>query len=696
MRKLIVVTTLLFIILCLRAENTKYFSYGQPKSEIAAEGDSLWFGSDFGLTSFNPVTGGVTYYAYNWNNLYSGSHFVVDTYGNKWFTKTIDYDLYGNLVKFDGTEFVDIGPANSPLQSDNVLDLAADGSGNVWVATTNQGIIKYSNQEQNWSVYNSQNSGLPTNEIISVFVDNVNQLWAGTSQHGLINYSEGTWTTYTNPEWLMQSFIHHFAQSADSTLWFSSVNSLCSFKNGIFNNYDTFQYLTNVTCMDSVVLVEGDKSGLVMFDPQTGVFEETLYSTTVMSTNSLGTFATTWLGFYRINEGWNLLHPGNFYYPSVFTDICYDTQQNKIWVKYDTGIAAFSGSWTYYNSQNANIDFTKISGMTVDSDGKLWFAYYNENYNDVLLSYDGENWVIYPEVFLPNQTYINFNNLVCDRQNRVWACVNGSIAYYQNNAWIPILEGEINPTSRLVFDELNQLWFGDFPNQLCRYNGTWTYWQSGNPSVIGYVTAVCALTASDIWFADQEKLYHFTGDVIEGIALPPYLYTVKSITKDNQNNLWLDTESALVYYDGMSFTTYTYSRNANSGQHNLNMIIDNNQNKWTTLREQIYVFNQNGIVGNTDEEITKPEYEMFNYPNPFNPETTISFNVAKPGPVELSIYNIKGQRVKTLINKTLETGKHQISWKGVNESNKSVSSGVYFYKLKLNGKEQIRKMLLMK
>ncbi len=77
-----------------------------------------------------------------------------------------------------------------------------------------------------------------------------------------------------------------------------------------------------------------------------------------------------------------------------------------------------------------------------------------------------------------------------------------------------------------------------------------------------------------------------------------------------------------------------------------------------------------------------------NYPNPFNPKTTISFSIPENGNVGLSIYNIKGQKVKTLLNDNLEKGIHDVAWNSRDSSGKSVASGVYFYKFTVNGKIQ--------
>ncbi len=86
-----------------------------------------------------------------------------------------------------------------------------------------------------------------------------------------------------------------------------------------------------------------------------------------------------------------------------------------------------------------------------------------------------------------------------------------------------------------------------------------------------------------------------------------------------------------------------------------------------------------------------------NYPNPFNPTTNIAYNMQVPGNATLEVYNIKGQKVKTLVDEYKNAGDHIITWNGNNDSNQSVASGIYFYKMKVDGKlSGTKKMILMK
>jgi hypothetical protein len=85
-----------------------------------------------------------------------------------------------------------------------------------------------------------------------------------------------------------------------------------------------------------------------------------------------------------------------------------------------------------------------------------------------------------------------------------------------------------------------------------------------------------------------------------------------------------------------------------------------------------------------------------NYPNPFNPSTTIAYNMVEAGRVSIEVFNIKGQKVKTLVNEHMTAGNQDVTWDGKDTNNKSVSSGIYFYKMKTNNYVSTKKMILMK
>jgi hypothetical protein len=113
-----------------------------------------------------------------------------------------------------------------------------------------------------------------------------------------------------------------------------------------------------------------------------------------------------------------------------------------------------------------------------------------------------------------------------------------------------------------------------------------------------------------------------------------------------------------------------------------------------------YPFLLDVTVPTSTDDIALPGniLSSMNYPNPFNPETTIAFDLPESGNVRLDIYNIRGQKVTTLINKELNAGNHQFIWNGKNQQGNTMPSGVYLYRVDADGGRytSTRKMLLLK
>ncbi len=101
-------------------------------------------------------------------------------------------------------------------------------------------------------------------------------------------------------------------------------------------------------------------------------------------------------------------------------------------------------------------------------------------------------------------------------------------------------------------------------------------------------------------------------------------------------------------------------------------------------------------VDDEDNVQTPQTLGLTNYPNPFNPTTTISFSLEKKSTITLSIYNIKGQLINELAEDMYSQGTHTIEWDGAEERGKRVTSGIYFIRLKTSDSEVVRKVALIK
>ena len=108
---------------------------------------------------------------------------------------------------------------------------------------------------------------------------------------------------------------------------------------------------------------------------------------------------------------------------------------------------------------------------------------------------------------------------------------------------------------------------------------------------------------------------------------------------------------------------------------------------------------EKGTTVGVDENTSQlpDEFELAqNYPNPFNPETSIRFRVPQKTHLTLTIFNILGQKIRTLLDRQIDGGSHTIRWNGKDDKGLPVSSGIYLYRIETESFSQVRKMSLIR
>jgi len=119
------------------------------------------------------------------------------------------------------------------------------------------------------------------------------------------------------------------------------------------------------------------------------------------------------------------------------------------------------------------------------------------------------------------------------------------------------------------------------------------------------------------------------------------------------------------------------------------------------IMKEIMLYWMQGAGGPANDDITgsdvPPAWNLEqNFPNPFNPVTTIRYSVSSKGPVSLKIYNAAGQLVRTLVNEVKNPGVYKIDWDGHNNRGSRVASGMYFYMMEAKDYRSTKKMVLLK
>ena len=140
------------------------------------------------------------------------------------------------------------------------------------------------------------------------------------------------------------------------------------------------------------------------------------------------------------------------------------------------------------------------------------------------------------------------------------------------------------------------------------------------------------------------------------------------------------------------------------GQWNIRIILENDLGVITNLGPndlgnqnfQNYIFVNNTILGISDNDIPIQYSLDQNYPNPFNPVTKINFSLAEKSFVNITVFDISGNKIKGLSNSNYRPGNRSIQWNATNEQGEPVSAGVYFYRIQAGNFVDTKKMILLK
>lgn len=184
------------------------------------------------------------------------------------------------------------------------------------------------------------------------------------------------------------------------------------------------------------------------------------------------------------------------------------------------------------------------------------------------------------------------------------------------------------------------------------------------------------------------------------LLLYPNIYSLDGLARDIQGNIYISSWYTDTVYKFEGNNINNNFQVAASGFIDPADIFINPTNNILAVPN----FHDNSVsfiqlempVSIQDNSIQIINLELSNYPNPFNPSTTISYQLPVNSKVELTIYNLKGHKVHTLINGFKDKGNHTVIWEGDDELGNPVTSGIYFYKFKAGYLQKVKKMILMK
>jgi len=139
--------------------------------------------------------------------------------------------------------------------------------------------------------------------------------------------------------------------------------------------------------------------------------------------------------------------------------------------------------------------------------------------------------------------------------------------------------------------------------------------------------------------------------------------------------------------------------NVESGNYTISVITpDQAEESVSILFNDIYSQDIPVVTSSVDNDVELPTSTTLvqNYPNPFNSSTNISFYLNNSTQVNLSIYDLLGRKVTTLVNGELQAGQHTVNWNGIDAHGTQVATGMYLYVLKADGNTYSKHMVMLK
>ncbi len=173
---------------------------------------------------------------------------------------------------------------------------------------------------------------------------------------------------------------------------------------------------------------------------------------------------------------------------------------------------------------------------------------------------------------------------------------------------------------------------------------------------------------------------------------------LRAIEFADASNGWLAGNNGTIYKTGNGGLTW-YSQPSGTLSNLLDIYCYDFEKDWIAGAEGIVLYSVTGGGVDNDENTVErvTDMEASNYPNPFNPRTTISFSIKDANIANVAIYNIKGQKVFSFDNVKMNTNSGQVVWNGIDRSGKVVGTGVYFYKITTDNQAILtKKMVLIK
>lgn len=649
--------------------------------------------------------------------------FLFNTDGSIWISYGLRNPEYGGLsIINENGDWTHLNSLNSNLPGNTISSMYLDSQDRIWICLfgdfsqeyneyINNGLIMV--QDDNWTHFTTEiidyeaytdddgNQHPKSWSITNIVEDSQGNLWftlnnrgSRDNQVGLFKYDNYEFTSYGQEIYDDIFMFWHLTIDNDDRIWINGLwDKIACFDNGQWSLFSTEMIIQNIIAdSNNRVWACFYGSYLGYFENDDIVFVEYELNDIPLKYNFINRIAC--------NESKTYIATGEFgTYFSEYNSLI--VKDNDSWIDY--GIETFATYGAHDIKFDINNNIIVATGPTPP-----WHELASaHNLFGGVAVFENGIWANHTSI-TTGFPFVWSNTASRDIYGNLWASgFPSGLAYLNTGSAWQIIEGlHTEVVLDIVSDETSPVLWMATPFGLQKvyvsqsgFSG-YEIFHPGNSSLPDvFVNQVYIDSSGKVWIATKRGLASYSNGLIENYNSIVGNLAINCLTEDEYGKLWIGTDkNGIIVLNNNMEITYLNTQNSPLPTNNITSISsDNNGKLWVgPYANGVYIYsydyNSNLYEGNIEYVKNMPDI----YPNPFNPQTTFQFELSKPGLVNIEIFNVKGQKVKSLVNDEFNNGVHKIIWDGTGDNQKQLSSGVYFSKITHSGQIAIKKILLLK
>lgn len=400
-----------------------------------------------------------------------------------------------------------------------------------------------------------------------------------------------------------------------------------------------------------------------------------------------------------------------------------------LWISSDSGLTGYNGdAWILYNASSSDLAGDEVSSIQINTE-TIWLGTNNGLSSGQINALDNITWQAPYRTDNSELIHNRINSINIDSLGACWVCTDSGITVITDTSWKSISTSSELYLSKNQVLSINQQptfmqYVGTVNGGVCRlYNdvdgitGASTIWKQWTtfPDSTGRiqpgllsdtVQAILVDKNGDRWYGTEHGVSSHTGEYL----IHPYSWrsytteiglinnNVQVLAEDSSGAIWIGTKggvSKLIPVDTI-WTNFTVD----------NGLVSNNVRDISVADDAVIWFATDGGLSqlttipnaiSDNSQLLPKSFEVYPaYPNPFNMSTTIKFQLNTAKQIKISIFDINGRLVNTILNSALMPGSYKINWNGKNAVGNYIASGVYFATISSSNQKSFLKLVLVK